>query len=108
MLSPGFDCSGSNEKERNLANSPEWGPENKSDKKERKVFEGEIDVVLPQAKKVKLGEPISCHRNLAATSGSLVFKEETKDDNMELKEEPKDEYIEELMEGYVENKKNPK
>ena len=81
--------------EQNLVNSPKWGPENKSDKKGRKDIEGEMDVVVPQAKKVKLGEQNSCHQKLEATSGASVHKEDkSKDENMELEEETKGEYFE--------------
>ena len=75
-------------------NSPKWGPENKSDKKGRKDIEGEMDVVVPQAKKVKLGEQNSCHQKLEATSGASVHKEDkSKDENMELEEETRGEYF---------------
>ena len=81
--------------EQNLVNSPKWGPENKSDKKGRKDIGGEMDVVVPQAKKVKLGEQNSCHQKLEATSGASVHKEDkSKDENMELEEETKGEYFE--------------
>ena len=81
--------------EQNLVNSPKWEPENKSDKKGRKDIGGEMDVVVPQAKKVKLGEQNSCHQKLEATSGASVHKEDkSKDENMELEEETKGEYFE--------------
>ena len=81
--------------EQNLVNSPKWGPENKSDKKGRKDIGGEMDVVVPQAKKVKLGEQNSCHQKLEATSGASVHKEDkSKHENMELEEETRGEYFE--------------
>ena len=74
--------------EQKLTNSPEWWPEKK---KKRKEVEG---VVLPQTKKVKIVERISCQPSLEATSGSLVLEEEPNDENMELKKEIKMEPIE--------------
>ena len=105
--------------EQNLVNSPKWGPENKSDKKGRKDIGGEMDVVVPQAKKVKLGEQNSCHQKLEATSGASVHKEDkSKDENMELEEETKGEYFEfkdentevkeETKDENIEVKKEPK
>ena len=66
-------------REESLTSSPGQGPENESAKHWRKEDGGEVEMGLPQAKKLKVIEQLSRNPDLEATVGVIAPKEEPED-----------------------------